>query len=46
MQIDYEDWFTCDECKGLGDDYYVDENGEMVCVCDGCILNPLAWDDD
>lgn len=43
---DYEAWFACDECRGLGDDYYVDENGEMVSACDECMHNPLTWDDD
>lgn len=47
MAIDYDDWFACDECKGLGDDYYWDdENDELVSACEGCIHNLLVWDED
>lgn len=28
----------CYECSGLGDDYYIDDNGESVCVCDSCFI--------
>lgn len=34
----------CYECTGYGDDYYVDENGELVSACDTCFNNP-AWND-
>lgn len=30
----------CWECTGLGDDYYMDENGEFVSACDDCPDNP------
>ena len=26
----------CNECSGIGDDYYFDENGELVNVCEDC----------
>lgn len=26
----------CYECTGYGDDYYLDENGEMVSACFDC----------
>ena len=29
----------CYECRGLGDDYYMDENGEWISACDGCVNN-------
>ena len=29
----------CYECRGLGDDYYFDENGELGSACDGCPNN-------
>ena len=29
----------CYECTGYGDDYYIDENGELVCACDDCPFN-------
>ena len=29
----------CYECTGYGDDYYFDENNELVCACDDCPFN-------
>ena len=43
---EYDDYDPCDECKSLGDDYYVNENDEVVCACDNCPNNNLRWDDD
>lgn len=43
---DYDD--TCYECQGYGDDYYVDENGELECHCFDCPFsgfNDDYWDD-
>lgn len=34
-----EEWNNddyCYECGGYGDDYHVDENGELVCNCFDC----------
>lgn len=50
MSIDdvYEDWDDyCYECGGYGDDYSVDENGELVSNCADCPHNPSRgyWDD-
>lgn len=28
----------CYECGGLGDDYYTDDNGELVLSCGGCSI--------
>ena len=36
----------CYECTGYGDDYYMDEKGELVCACDKCFNNPANWDDE
>lgn len=30
----------CYECMALGYDYYVNEKGEFLCVCDECSANP------
>ena len=30
----------CYECRGYGDDYYFDENGDLVCYCSECPFNP------
>ena len=39
---EYDYWY---ECSGYGDDYYVDENGELVSACDDCPHSPY-YDDD
>lgn len=36
----------CYECSGYGDDYYVNEDGELVCACDDCPCNLSRQDDD
>lgn len=50
----YEDYFSdsafdlCYECRGYGDDYSFDQNGELVCNCTNCLINPNRideWDD-
>ena len=41
-----EEWDACYECTGNGDDYYIDENGELVSSCDDCPFNGRdPWDD-
>ena len=45
---DYEldDYDYCYECSGYGDDYHVDDDGELVCRCPTCLMNPsIDWDD-
>lgn len=44
---DYEEdsYDYCYECSGYGDDYYMDEYGELVCRCPECPMNPNSWDD-
>lgn len=41
-----DEYDYCYECTGYGDDYSVDDNGELVCNCDDCSLNPRNQDDD
>ena len=36
----WENYDWCNECGGYGDDYYMDENGELVCNCPDCPMNP------
>lgn len=36
----WEDYDCCYECSGYGDNYYLDENGELVCNCPDCPMNP------
>lgn len=35
----------CYECQGYGDDYYIDDQGELVCACDDCWCNRSDEDD-
>lgn len=35
----------CYECQGYGDDYYVDDDGELVCMCSKCAYNESNWED-
>lgn len=44
---DYEEnpYDYCYECGGYGDDYYMDEDEELVCRCPECPMNPYSWDD-
>ena len=30
----------CYECTGYGDNYYEDKEGNLVCRCPGCLMNP------
>ena len=32
----WDDYDWCYECRGLGDDYYFDKDGELVSSCDDC----------
>lgn len=32
----YDDPDFCNDCSGIGDDYYFDENGELVNACEDC----------
>lgn len=41
-----EEYDYCYECTGYGDDYYVNEEGELVSACDGCPHNESYWEDD
>lgn len=36
----------CYECRGLGNDYYFDDDGELVNACTGCIFNELNDEDE
>ena len=36
---------VCYECGGYGDDFYVDETGELVCRCPECPFNEVDFDE-
>lgn len=40
---EYED--HCYECEAYGDDYYTDEEGNMIPACDDCPYNEFNWND-
>lgn len=40
--MDEDDY--CYECTGYGDDYYLDDDGELVSSCPGCPFN--KWEGD
>ena len=44
-EYDYEDLDVCDECSGYGDDYFVNDDGELECRCPTCPVNPNFEDD-
>ncbi len=41
-----EEYDYCYECTGYGDDYYTDENGDLVCCCPECLFNPFKEEDE
>lgn len=44
--MDEDEFDYCYECEGYGDDYSVDENGELVHKCETCPSNPFRRDLD
>ena len=32
---------VCYECGGYGDDYYTDDDGELVCACSECWVTKM-----
>lgn len=43
-ETDYRDdeWYDyCYECSGYGDDYSLNDDGELECYCSDCLMNPL-----
>ena len=43
-EIDDQDW--CYECTGYGDDYSIDDDGNLISNCDDCIHNNFHIDED
>lgn len=44
LKMKYVD--ICYECKGYGDDYHVDENGDLICNCIECPFFEYDPDDN
>lgn len=34
----------CYECSGYGDDYYIDDDGELQCRCETCPFS--GWENE
>ena len=41
----FDDYGFCYECSGYGDNYSINEKGELVCNCDDCPFN-VKWEVD
>lgn len=35
-----EDYDVCYECGGYGDDYFINDDGELECYCPRCPYDP------
>lgn len=42
---DDDDYDYCYECGGYGDDYFINEDGDLECYCPQCPMNPDRYDD-
>lgn len=41
-----DDFDPCEECRIYGDDYYYDEDGDLVSYCDDCPFGDFdPWDE-
>lgn len=41
----WDNYDYCYECTGYGDNYRIDEDGELVCNCPDCPDRPRWWDE-
>lgn len=46
MLSNLDDYDHCYECGGYGDDYFVNDDGELESACTHCIYNSANYDDD
>lgn len=42
---EYEEFDHCYECSIYGDNYYVDEDGNLELFCSQCSMNPYRIED-
>lgn len=40
-----EDYDVCCECGGYGDNYFINDDGELECCCSECPFNLMNYDD-
>lgn len=43
---DYNDYDVCYECTGYGDDYFINDDGELECYCSQCPYGGGGYYDD
>lgn len=43
----WDDYWDCYECSANGDDYFINDKGELECFCDKCLssISYADWDD-
>lgn len=46
MYEDYDEYDHCYECGGYGDDYFINDEGELESSCPTCPFNPHRYDED
>lgn len=42
----YDDYDPCYECGGYGDDYFINDEGELECYCPHCHVYKERMEDD
>ena len=42
----YDDYDVCYECGGYGDDYFINDEGELECYCPYCYVYKNRMEDD
>jgi hypothetical protein len=40
LDDDWDDYDHCYECGGYGDDYFINDEGELESACPTCLFNP------
>lgn len=41
-----DEYNYCDECAGYGDDYFINDQGELECKCPTCPCNTYEYDEE
>lgn len=41
-----DEFVDCYECSGYGDDYFINDDGELECACPNCYVMKNRYDDD
>jgi hypothetical protein len=42
---DWDELDVCYECGGYGDDYFINDDGELECYCPYCYVTKMRMDD-